>query len=1031
MILGLLRSLAGQGADALERPLEHYVELETADEPYDGPSFVGRNRALMTVLRVRGTRDLKSAADRRRDVAALVKDLRSTMADVGYGVEVHYCRDPDRGGDAVADQMRGARAAATSIGLDMRAIHDAQEAFLAERSCSETCHVALWTMPWVMAPAEQKEALAAAAGPLKAWPFRRARDAQNPLRALTTLRNRHDGFVSAWRAALSGVGVEVDVLAVHDAGRDIFESLWPGEKADGFRLVLPGDPAPVMVPDDAEADPSAIIWPKVGRQLTAGAWSVDRVDWEVARFGSRLVASVDVVVGPHAPQDFAQLRDRLARAGGGGVPFRMSMKMRSGGTKQSGIGQALLHLASTFAALLGGLNRKIMKALDRVRERASEDGCVTWQLSFATWVSVDHPEHRKVLRMRMAELKRCVEQWGSMQARTMCGDPVQGALSSALGLSLESTAVQGYAPLAEALTMMPRRAASPWRHGAVPCLTPDGAIYPIEEGSAEVAYCFEIVIAVMRSGKSAWLARKVFGNILASGTDRLPFVFFPDVGFGSLGIIETLKEALPPKRRHLVAHAKMRNDAEHAINILDTPPGCRRPPADHLAMIQEAFIALVMPAEARHAPEGLSDLILRLIEDAYRLRDDANHNGDSYPYQAGRDPAVDGAIARAGIATRLPNGAAMPWWWIVDRLFEAGCVEESKRAQRYAVPVAEDLERLLSDDSIGKDFAKHADGRLIDLVSIGLKTALGQFVFCKGPTRFEPSARVIALDLQDVVGKGDSDAARKQTAVVYTWTIVAFTRTWWTEPRDVAANRTIPPLYREHHLRVAEDVAATPKVLVADEFHETGGAPATRDAIKKMARKGPKYRIRIHLASHVLRDFDDDMRELASSVTVISATTDKFKNDLCALFGLDEAHRDALGTLGKRDPKLGVPVFSITNTKRGRYAQLIYNAMSPVELWAVATNPQEVQLRRKLTDRVRSFSRAVMLLAAYEPFRQHGAEKEIELRITRAVERGDMDGAEEAKVIDGLVAELVAMDRERMLASGPAVFGPASPGRAA
>ena len=1031
VILGFLRWLAGKGADGLERPLEDYVELETVDEPYDGNAFVGRNRSLMTVLRVRGTRDLKSGHDRERDVAALVAELKPTMADKGYGVEVHYCRDPDRGGDAVADQMRGAGAAAGSIGLDLRALHDAQEAFLAERSCSETCHVVLRTMPWVMAPVEQKDALAASAERMRAWPFRRARDGQNPMRALTTLRNRHEGFVSGWKAALGGVGVEVDVLDVHEAGRDIYESLWPGEKAGALHLVLPGDPVPMMMPDNIEDDPSAIIWPKLGRQLTSGAWSVDRMDWEVARFGSRMVASVDVAVGPQTPQDFAQLRDRLARAGGSGVPFRLSMKMRSGGTKESNIGQALLHLATTFAALLGGTNRKIMKALDRVRERASEDGCVTWQMSFATWVAVDHPEARKVLRMRMAELRRCVEQWGTVQARTMCGDPVQGALSSVLGISQESTAVQGYAPLAEVLTLLPRRAASPWRYGAVPCLTPDGALYPIEEGSAEVGYVFTLIFATMRSGKSAWLARLVRGNILASGVDKLPYVLFLDVGFGSAGLIESLREALPPRMRGMVAHEKMRMDPSCAINILDTPLGCRRPPEDHLALIQEFFSAFVMEPEAKEGHEGQGALIRRLIEEAYRMKDDSDPDASPAEYTAGLAPDVDAAIVRAGINTRMPNGRSVTWWRIVDSLFRAGQVNESRKAQRHAVPIAKDLLAVLP--RVQEDFKAYTtrNGQLLlSMVENSLKTALSQFPICNGITSFEPTARVIALDLQDVLGKGEDAMSAKQTVTMYTLCMVAFTRNWFMEPRDVAKDQRIPEMYRAWHRKMAEDVAATPKIFVADEFHKTDSAPATRRAVIKMVRVGPKYRIRCYLASQMLEDFTKEMVQLSSVLVALSADDESVVNGLVERYNLGDAHREALGKLGRRDPKLGQPMFMHIKTKRGVFSQLVYNAMSPPELWEVATNPLEVQLRRKLTAKVHSFSRAVMLLAAFEPFRQHGAEREIELRIARAVEQGDVDAADEAKVIDGIVAELVAIDRNRSRVSLDRSAGRTAIGRA-
>lgn len=1010
MLLDILRRFAGATANAVETPLEHFIELETADFPYDGIAFASTDRALMSVLRVRGTRDLKSEEDRRSDVATLVTELLPVMAEPGQVVEIHYVRDPDRGDSALADQLQGPRAAASSIGLDMRALHDAQEQFLAQRASLETCHLALWTTPRVLPKVERDEAINAALQAKAKWPFRRARDGQDPFRGIGALRNRHEGFVSSWKAALGGCGIEVDVLDVKAAGRDVFEDLWIGEKAGGWSPVLPGDPAPLMVPDDFDDDPSAIIWPKVSRQLASAAWSVDREDWEIARFGSRLVASVDVVIGPQAAQDFALLRDRLARAGGGGVPFRMSVKIRSGGDKQNSLAASL----APFAALFGGLNRKLMESLQHVREKATSEGCVTWQMAFSTWISVDDPEAHKKLRSRMAELRRCVEQWGGMQTRTMTGDPIQGALSSVLGISKSSTAIQGYAPLADVLTMLPRRAASPWDRGALPCLTPDGAIYPIEEGSDRVHYSFEAIVATMGSGKSAMLARKVFGNILAKGASTLPYVVFLDVGYGSAGIIETLKEAAPLHLRMQVAHEKMRMDADHAINILTSPLGRRMPPPDHLAMIQEAVIVLITPAESNDAVIGLGSLVQRLIVEAFQYRDDSNGNGEPRLYETGVDRQVDAAIHRTGISTHVTSsGRPVPWWWIVDRLFDAGAIDDALRAQRYAVPIMSDLERVLSNPSVRKDFEMYSEGALLNMAATGLKSALSQYPICDGPTRFEPTARVVALDLQDVLGKGDNAEARKRKAVVYTWCLVAFTKTWWTEPRDVAKDPMIAQRYKAWHLRMAEDIAQTPKVLVADEFHETGGSPGTQEAIKKMVRKGRKYRIRVYVATQMLHDLDKDFLQLLSSVTVLSAGNRQVVDQLVKFFGLTKAHEEALGKLGRRDPKLGQPFFSIVNSVSGRFSQLLYSAMSGMELWAVTTNPIEVELRHKLAQRV-TFMRAVALLSTYEPFRRHGAEVEIDLRVQQALERSDYAGAEKSKIIDDIVGELAALSRGRV-----------------
>lgn len=62
MIGPWLKDLAGWGAELLERPLEDFIDLETADLPAAPTSFVGRNRPVLSA----GTADFapwcKSAA---------------------------------------------------------------------------------------------------------------------------------------------------------------------------------------------------------------------------------------------------------------------------------------------------------------------------------------------------------------------------------------------------------------------------------------------------------------------------------------------------------------------------------------------------------------------------------------------------------------------------------------------------------------------------------------------------------------------------------------------------------------------------------------------------------------------------------------------------------------------------------------------------------------------------------------------------------------------------------------------------------
>src|SRR5258708_9393285 len=135
--------------------------------------------------------------------------------------------------------------------------------------------------------------------------------------------------------------------------------------------------------------------------------------------------------------------------------------------------------------------------------------------------------------------------------------------------------------------MLPTIAASPSSIGATVFLTSDGAVWPYAEGQTD--YSFDLFIAKQRSGKSALLGRKVLGPVVATGNSQLPMVAFLDIGYGSAGIIDLLRNTLPPDKRYLVEHRKVQADGKFVVNPFDIPLGCRRPPASLRSLIVQAI----------------------------------------------------------------------------------------------------------------------------------------------------------------------------------------------------------------------------------------------------------------------------------------------------------------------------------------------------------------------------------------------------------------------------------------------------------
>ena len=108
------------------------------------------------------------------------------------------------------------------------------------------------------------------------------------------------------------------------------------------------------------------------------------------------------------------------------------------------------------------------------------------------------------MRRRASTLSQRIEGWGNCRATSVCGDPLEGAMSSVPGLALASTGTASLALLGDALSMLPwNRTASPWKQGSVLFRRPDGAIWPYDPaGGSMRPQVLDIFVAPPGSGKS-------------------------------------------------------------------------------------------------------------------------------------------------------------------------------------------------------------------------------------------------------------------------------------------------------------------------------------------------------------------------------------------------------------------------------------------------------------------------------------------------------------------------------------------------
>ena len=624
---------------------------------------------------------------------------------------------------------------------------------------------------------------------------------------------------------------------------------------------------------------------------------------------------------------------------------------------------------------------------------------VRLRLGFLTWTAPD--DGGDALADRIGRLQRIAEGWGECAFSPLVGDPLEAFAASVPGFCCGGTAEPALAPLPEALRLLPVSRPAPLAREADHLFrSPDGKMLPFSCTEGE-DHGFELIYGVPGRGKSVLMNGLALAHLLQGGRDRLPLAAIVDIGSSSSGLISLIREALPPDRRAEAGWFPLRMTADCAVNPCDTQLGCRRPLPAERAFLENLLGLILTPAGAEGVPDGMRELIGPTIARAYAMRSDEEAGGEPNAYTVGRDPEVDEALARA--ACRLP-GAPL-WWETVDLLFDAGETGAAMRAQRYAVPVLNDLLAAVREPAVQGLIGNARYGSGAETVTdafVRVLTALsGSWPILFAPTAFEiGAARVAAIDLAEVAPRGSAEADR-QTAAFYMLARHALTRRWWIAGESPSE---VPERYREWHAERLRETRETPKRLAYDEFHRTGGAPAVRAQVERDVREARKLRVRLCLASQRLEDFGPALVELANRTWVLGAGGKaKEAEALSRVFALSDTLNDAIAHRLTGPGKDGAPALLIASGRRGRFEQVVVNTPGPVELWALNTAPRDVALRERLYARLApATARAVLA----RRFPTGTAREWIDGALRRSELRGAAGTASEQTVIERLANDL-------------------------
>ena len=954
----------------------------------------GRNTLLIlgdgsygSILEGRGLKGLP--ADSMPSLIEGMTEAITNLLGTGTIVTVDFERDPDGALEAFRANASYARESARIHGLDLGDLFEERERLMAGKTVKEHTFLGIWT-PRPTDKREREVMLKSLEGDRKKAPP----GLREFIRANDVLRARHESSVRAFIAEAETRGYDARPVTAHEALAISRRALFPHITPADWRPFLLGDPVRGSI--GLRGRLADLIAPSVAAQVVPG--ELVRVEGGVWADG-RHYRVMGMRIGPTQTEPFSRL---IARAGR--LPLRIRLRLAGGGLERA------LGLKRALAQALGPLsatNRQITAAAKALREWVERDhGFVAdLRVLFATWGAT--PEEAE---SRAAQLRTLVSSWGSGSARPEASDRLArparalARMVPAFSSQVESWAIP--APINEAVWMLPwSRPVSPWGTGTIDLRTEDGRLYPLDPASRIQTARVTLGFAPMRMGKSLFSNGRILSFILQPGQERLPRVLIVDSGWSSSGLIRLLQDAAPPEKRGQFQHYRVQMDpARFAINPFDLPLGLRAPLGQQRQFVINLITTLCTPLDAKTPPGPVVGFVEALVDAAYHHYGPTSHPRLYYP---GVCPDVDTALTVVA-----SDAVPQTWWEAADSLFDAGQIALARQAQAQAMPLLQEVAGLARDPQINSLYAQGAtpSGESVpNYIFRTITESLRSLPILTVATRFDPQgARVLALDLGDVTIPSNNPRDHRQAAIMYLLARQMGAAAFYSRQEDVKnlPETILPPRYRPYVEAAAREMERDLKEIIYDEFHRTGGHAGVRSQVLVDIREGPKYNVGVALFSQRPDDFDDSMRNLATTTLVFGAGEGDDVDRMQSLFKFSDAAIAAIKRMRKPDSD-GSHVFGRFVTQFGTYEAKLRYTRGPTEIWALSTTPADNAVM-KMVAAALGATEARRRLALQYP--GGTVENEVERRLRALMDRGiEADaGAASGQVLAQIAEEVIA-----------------------
>jgi len=655
---------------------------------------------LVTYLSIRGARRLIGTKDF-NNMSEKLSDQMSIKLRDGTGKQhafvIGFLSNPPDTPHLIHELMKGAQATAHRMGASRRAQHWFEEK---ERSLAELCNeeiviMAIYTLKSGLTPKEaeryaqwmqsMREAVRKAGGQqIKGKPPAKGGEGADRLfnQAIVpvypVLAARHNAMVTDFIESVEnesgGIGVIVDKLHCDEAIYILRRFVDGSSVPPNWRPQLFGSQAPMGTSLRREGDLAHVMPLPIGRQVFSEPMIEDFSGMEVVNregiwYGS---LKLDVCPQENPAPGFSSLAQKVGKK----FPYALTMEITPNGIKQKQMDQ----LFSSFFGGFGSHNRVLRDAWKELKTMDEEGICIAALRCVCTTWSHD----KATLTDQLSTLKMALQSWGSTTVSNESGSPVNMLLATAPSLSRYNPAPFLPGPLSTFSRMMPMyRAASPWTQGQLLLRTTQGKPYPIAFGASNQAFWGTLVFAPPGRGKSFLMNCLNAGLLFSPGLSDLPYIVIIDKGMSSANVIEMARGILPDERKHQAVSIRLRNTAEYAINIFDTQLGMDMP-TERERDFQVNMVSALCPNLGN---EG-ARFIGQVIDMAFRNLDRSSLHAKRW--QRALDPEITDKLLKHGM-TIDDTGQGPRIWDVVDKLFDLGDVHLATRAQRFAVPILDDL----------------------------------------------------------------------------------------------------------------------------------------------------------------------------------------------------------------------------------------------------------------------------------------------------------------------------------------------------